>query len=427
MKEKLKSYVLATLVISSLFQSYYLAFGKPEFKPLQSTGDVQTTWNGETKELASLIEPHRIVLHFGNGRHTVLGQEQVFFKETFKKLTQRSFDGFRQVQANTINWNQIRNNRSGFEVSFSSGIPVTILSDVLQIQGDFSEYLDFIKTIWITTNAKGDAVKAYFATNDNQYVFEATKVDFIVKDLEQIVGWGLKLNQSNNYVWVNNSYYLPENAVQINAYTYKYSEFTSKQIQSSLFVDPTTSRKLLNQQGVEIYTDGKRGLEIDRTNKWLIYSDPITVPESSTNLELNLQAAVKFVNLHGGWDGKFILSEMPEDINQAFGFTEYVNGLPLFGPNGYVNNNVEVAMKNGLVTNYERSNAQIDSRKWQTVTNEKLSGLVEIMKKNKEYLDATEIETIYPVYVVTYLEHQIAQLKPQWAAKQVNGQVRLLQ
>lgn len=427
MIEKLKSYLLAILVVASLFQSYYLAFGKPEFKPLQSTDDVQTTWNGPSKELTSLIEPQQIVLHFGNERHTVLGQDQFFFEETFKKLTQRSFEVFKPVQANTIDWNQIRNNRSGFEVSFSSGIPVTILSDVLQIKGDFAEYLDFIKTIWITTNAKGDAVKAYFATKDNQYVFEATKVDFIVKDIEQIVGWGLALNQKNNYVWVNNSYYLPENPIPLNTYTYSYSEFTSKQIQSSLFVDPTTSRKLLNQQGVEIYTDGKRGLEIDRTNKWLIYSDPITVPESSTNLELNLKAAVKFVNLHGGWEGKFLLSEMPEDINQAFGFTEYVDGLPLFGPNSYIKNDVEVAIKNGLVTNYERSNAQIDIQKWKTVTNGEISGLADLLAKNKEYLDSTEIEAIYPVYVMKYLNDQIVELKPQWAAKQVNGQVRLLQ
>jgi regulatory protein YycH of two-component signal transduction system YycFG len=427
MKEKLKSYLLAILVIASLFQSYYLAFGKPEFKALQSTGDVQTTWNGETKEVASLIEPQQIVLHFGNERHTVLGQDQFFFEETFKKLTQRSFEGFKQVQSNTINWNQIRNNRSGFEVSFSSGIPVTILSDVIQIKGDFAEYLDFIKTIWITTNAKGDTVKAYFATKDNQYIFEATKVDFIVKDVEQIVGWGLALNQRNNYAWVNNSYYLPENPIPLNKYTYSYSEFTSKQIQSSLFVDPTTSRKLLNQQGVEIYTDGKRGLEIDRTNKWLIYSDPITVPESSTNLELNLQAAVKFVNLHGGWEGKYVLSEMPEDINQAFGFTEYVNGLALFGPNGYIKNDVEVAMKNGLVTNYERSNAQIDIQKWQSVTKVEISGQLELLAKNKEYLDSVEIEMIYPVYVMKYMNNQMIELQPQWAAKQVNGQVRLLQ
>jgi regulatory protein YycH of two-component signal transduction system YycFG len=427
MREKFKSYILAILVIASLFQSYYLAFGKPEFKPLQSTGDVQTTWNGSSKELTALIEPHQIVLHFGNQRHTVLGQEQLYFEEIFKKLTQRSFDSFKQVQANTINWNQIRNNRSGFEVSFSSGIPVSILSDVLQIQGDFSEYLDFIKTIWITTNAKGDTVKAYFATKDNQYVFEATRVDFIVKDVEQIVGRGLPLNQNNNYVWVNNSYYLPENPIPLNTYTYSYSEFTSKQIQSSLFVDPTTSRKLLNQQGVEIYTDGKRGLEIDQTNKWLIYSDPISVPQSSTNLELSLQAAVKFVNLHGGWEGKFVLSEMPEDINQAFGFTEYINGLALFGPNGYIKNDVEVAMKNGLVTNYERSNVQIDTQKWKSVTNGEISGLTDLIAKNKEYLDSTDIETIYPVYVMKYMKDQIVELKPQWAAKQVNGQVRLLQ
>lgn len=426
MREKLKSYVLATLVIASLFQSYYLAFGKPEFKPLQSTGDVQTTWNGDSKELTSLIKPQYIVLHFGNQRHTVLGQDQYFFEETFKKVTQRSFDGFKQVQANTINWNQIRNNRSGFEVSFSSGIPVTILSDVLQIQGDFSEYLDFIKTIWITTNAKGDTVKAYFATKDNQYVFEATKVDLIVKDVDQIVGRGLGLNQKNNYLWVNNSYYLPENPISLNTYTYNYSEFTSKQIQSSLFVDPTTSRKLLNQQGVEIYTDGKRGLEIDRTNKWLIYNDPITVPQSSTNLELNLQAAVKFVNLHGGWAGNFVLSEMPEDINQAFGFTEYVNGLALFGPNGYIKNDVEVSMKNGLVTNYERSIAQINIQKWKSVTTGEIPGLSDLIEKNKEYLDSIEIEAIYPVYVMKYMNDKVVELKPQWAAKQVNGQVRLL-
>lgn len=426
MIEKMKTYLLTLLVVFSLIQSYYLAFGQPDFQPILNTGDVTTTWVGDKREISNLIEPSQITLHFGNGRNQVLNQQQVFFEEIFNKLKRRTFDEFREVQFTEVDWNDTRNQNKGFELRFSTGVPISVLGQVLQIQGEFRNKFDYISTILVTTSPIDGLVKAYFITDESNRVFEAAKVDLIVKDVEQITGWGQKLNQLNNYVWTNDSYYLPEKSIFINKLVYEYVEVTSAQLQSSLFLEPTIGRKLLEQNGKEIYTDGKSGLKIDRQLKWFIYNDPISVPDDSTSLTANLSAAIQFINLHGGWGGEYILSEMPEDIEQPYGFTQYINSYPVISSNPSVSNGIQMIMKNGSVTNFERGMITIDTTNFLSSESIRLPGKAELLANNKEYLLNAVIKDIYPVYVMNFLPNQMVELVPKWAAKKVDGSIRIL-
>ena len=89
-------------------------------------------------------------------------------------------------------------------------------------------------------------------------------------------------------------------------------QYTPEQLQKSLFVDPGTSRNLLDRDGTEIYTDGKRGLQIYHGRHWMSYSDPVAPVETNAASQESLLVAVEFINRHGGWDGDYLMSEIEE-------------------------------------------------------------------------------------------------------------------
>jgi regulatory protein YycH of two-component signal transduction system YycFG len=426
MIEKTKSYLLVILVIFSLIQSYELTFGRPAFKTLGTSKVVQTTWQGEAKSIKDVLLPSYFVAHFGSDRHIVVRPQQTGYQELNKKLQTRALSDLRTQSYSSINWNELRSSRKGIEIQFPTNMPFTLLRVAYPLSSEAIPYLDNVSSLWLSLSEKEDHVVAYFISKSHKSVYQAMKVEWSVKEVEQLLGQAQSDHQKMNDVWINNTTYLPEASIFIPKLTFRYSDVSPSQLQSSLFVDPTAGRKLLSQRGVQIYTDGKRGIKIDQDYKWLIYNDPITVPETSTNLVSNAQMALKFINLHGGLSGSYVLSSIPEDMNLTFGLTQYMNGYPLFGPNQYVTHSIGISIKNALVTSYERSTVVIDSSKPLSSELTELPGQKKLFATNHTYLETTAIDAIYPVYTVSYGENHVVTLMPRWLAKQTNGQMQLL-
>lgn len=83
-------------------------------------------------------------------------------------------------------------------------------------------------------------------------------------------------------------------------------------MKQSLFVDPGITRYLKERDGSEIYTDSKRGFQLNRDLRWITYSDPVAPVESKSEVLENLLAGIKFINQHIGWDGKYMVARTPQ-------------------------------------------------------------------------------------------------------------------
>src|SRR5690606_23811996 len=153
-------------------------------------------------------------------------------------------------------------------------------------------------------------------------------------------------------------------------YRYDYRQFTADQLQRSLFPDPFSTRNLTERDGSEIYTDGKRGLRLSNGQLWMSYTDPGALAEGEPRPLDTALASVPFVNRRGGWNGHYMLAGIQQDANstdQRIAYRHYVGtypgAYPIIGTrDGMPFGTVELTLRNRVVTGYERSTLQLESR-----------------------------------------------------------------
>lgn len=421
MMDKLKTVLLTALVISSLLQSYLLIYVTPSFDKAETSAAeyVDPGFNGTQNNLENMITPVQIILHFGDKTHSVLYPDDTFFNKIFPIIKQRTFDGFHAFSKYDLDWDQIRDKDQGIEIRFDYGIPVDLLKKIMHIQNDSFGDFDLLNRIWIFTDKDKEEVRTFFFSDSGLSVYETTKADLTVKDVETFVGFG---EVQPRYYPMNDSVYVPKEPLTIVGHRLLYDQFTLNQMQKSLFFDPNVTRNLTERDGTSIYTDGKRGLQIDRDKSWMIYTDPVAPVKSRNNLLENLYSAVQFVNQHGGWSGKYVYRNIPNETlyGSKVMFQQYYGSYPIVVESkqnnfGYIRLNVE----KGAVSNYERSMMVLNSISLKK-TQRSLIGGKELEKRIIEKVDPFFVKTILPAYK-PIIKPNFIDLVPVWAIEMTDG------
>lgn len=146
MMERIKTFVLVLLVLGSLYQSYLLAYSKPDFDPVSQDEYIETEWIGNQEELPDLIFPHEMIVHLGENRHTVLYPNFNFYNMIYAKIRQRSFSGFRKVDYNLLQMDRMKNRNQGIEIRFKEPVPLEILQNLIPLRADSPEMPDAVQT-----------------------------------------------------------------------------------------------------------------------------------------------------------------------------------------------------------------------------------------------------------------------------------------
>lgn len=429
MIEKLKSVILTALIVTSLLQSYLLAYSNPKLEPLSSSQSsyVKTEkLTGTALDLEDLLFPEQLVLHFGNQKHSVLYPGDLFYPTILEKMKQRYFEGFRKttLYAAGINWEDARMKQQGIELRFGHGIPFSVLQKLLQFKGDIPQDDDLITRIWIMIRENKEDVRTYFFTESANTVYEVIKADFTVKDLDEY----LNNVEYPPYRATSGEYYLPNQPLSMTSYTLGYSQFTPEQLKQSMFVDPGITRNLREGDGSVIYTDGKRGLQLNSELHWLNYTDPIAPTDTKLNVRDNLLAAIQFINQHGGWSGKNLFSQTSQRISgsggQTFEFRQYYDRYPIVGTRLESLGRIRTTMQKGTVSGYERSTILLESRP-QDSKPTSIDGGEELDKRLQAYPRKSMIATVFPAYR-SVLGEKTVQLQPVWAVELRDGTVEFL-
>ncbi|WP_274365027.1 YycH family regulatory protein [Paenibacillus thermotolerans] len=432
MNENVKTVILTVLVAASLVQSYLLAYSSPKFDAIIPNDYVESKLQGTQAELSQLLFPSDIVLHFGEDQHTVLYPNMTFYRMILDVVKQRAFDGIREVGAIPELAEQSPRNTLGLEIRFPSDMPLSLLEQFMHLKGDGLEDSKPIERIWIFTRADREEVRVFFIGSGNRTVYEATKADLTVKDVERFVGFG---KARGKYQLIGGSHYLPMEPLQMIQYEMHYTSFTAEQLQRSLFPDPATTRFLRERNGSEIYTDGKRGLQLSNDQHWLSYSDP-AAPVEGTYDELGTSlSAVQFINRHGGWNGSYLLSSIQQESGvsqeQTVVFRQYIGNypgsFPIVSPGEQLPyGTIRLTLQNGVVTAYERSMIQLE----ETSENRELvqlRGGESLVKALQGYSKFASVKQLIPAYrLVLDEEYEKAILKPVWAVLLSDGTVEAL-
>ncbi|CAM3648454.1 YycH family regulatory protein [Marinicrinis lubricantis] len=420
MLEKVKSLLLALLIAVSLWQTYMLAYSKPELERIDQNAFVDTELEGTKLEVTDLLFPKEIIIHLGDDRHTVLYPEEEFYKKIYEeKIVQRTFDGFRPLNWYSRDWDELRKTTRGIEIRFQDAIPISTLQNILQLRGDILFTEGSINRIWIMKENE-EEVAAYFFTEQGLTVYEAGRADLQPTDVEQYVGFGEYLSTQNNYTSTDGTYYLPSQQLQTVKVRFDYSLYTPEQWKNSLFVDPSISRNFAEKDGTEIYTDGKRGLQVNHLEQWMSYSDPVAPVQEWTDVSSNLFSAVQFVNQHGGWNGSYMLEKYPDAWDQRFRFIQYYDGYPLISGTVRPFGSIYVTLQKSVISNYERSLIQLgeETMREEAVLpgGEELQAIV----SGKEEELGESFMSVFPSYR-PFVTDKYVELVPQWTGLTANG------
>ncbi|MFC5703101.1 YycH family regulatory protein [Cohnella faecalis] len=434
MMDKLKSVLLAALVMVSMIQSYFLAYNMPNMKAKVNTEQdyVKTEPLGAEEDAKNLIFPEMLVLHMGGDKHTVFYPNKTFYKEILGKLQGREFKGFQRDSVGVVDWNEVRREDNGIELRFGRPVPFDLLRKVFKIDGDFLFSRDSVDRIWIFSRADREEVRTFFFSADGRSVYESLRADLTVGDVTQVVGfgqYGLSYSTGDGEVYIPDKPYdgVPQMQVPI-------TRFTPEQMQRNLFFDAAITRTAQgNQEDTQIYTDGKKLLLVGQNGGWMGYSDPAAPADAVNDLVDNFMAAVQFVNQHGGWNGTYRLTQapVPDTLNGATSednvirFQQYYGKVPLVSSGSMTFGYMQLTMQQGAVSSYERSLLQLDMN---TQTNKKvrlLPGGNDLRQLINRAAGGERIEALYPAYRPSEAKDVIT-LYPVWVIRLASGEERIV-
>jgi regulatory protein YycH of two-component signal transduction system YycFG len=423
MMEKTKTIVLVSLVLASLIQSYLLVFSSPKFEEVNPTGYVKTELIGAQGSIEDLLFPTDIVLHLGDGKHTVL-YPGIHYNLIYQRIKQRTFDGFRRSNTQFLasEWADIRDNQPGFELRFRGGIPLSVLQTqkIIQIKGDIPPDNTYMITkIWFYVADTKEEVKTFFFTDNPLVVFEATKADLNVKDVETSIGFG---EIQTIYQAVNGDMYLPETPISSVQLEMSYEKITGLQLQSHFFVDPDNTRYFRDRDGSDIYTDGKKGLQIQNDQTWMSYTDPTPLVDIRNDVISNLNSSIQFINQYVGWNGTFQaarIPQMPIFGRQTFLFRQYMNHMPVLNEPDEQFGYMRIVIQRGVVSHYERSLIMMDPRKAER-KEAVLPGGKELEEMVSNYSRWLSITAVFPAYRAKVTDTTVT-LIPEWGVELRDG------
>lgn len=430
MKEQIKSLVLALLVLCSLVQSYYLIYRLPGSDPVVKTESdyIKQENMGQRAEAEDMLFPAQIAVHLGDNRHTVFYPESAFYNLIYSRLKGRQFDGFQRYAVENINWSELRSRHTGVELEFGRGIPVSLLQKVMQIASDPLFEAESISRVLIYNTENEDQVRVFFFSSQGDVVYEATKADLTVQDVRQQVDFG---KDWVPYTLVG-GYYLPEQPIDMVEASINIGLFSTDQMQSSLFFDPSITRYIREKDGSEIYTDSKRSLQVKQGRNWVNFTDPAAPAAGENNPGRNALSAVDFVNEHGGWNGRYRLKQT-EGLDggeqhtvvfqQYYGEGQY-GAFPIIDLPAFHYGEITLEMRQGTITGYERSliyttEGFLDKNMVQLPSGDELRSQLSRLEIE------SEIVGLYPAYLPTLTQDGL-HLKPVWAAELKNGATRVL-
>ncbi|AET58213.1 hypothetical protein HPL003_07250 [Paenibacillus terrae HPL-003] len=421
MKERLKSWALILLVASSLIQSYFLIYRLPGSDSVltSETNYVKTESMGQEKKIEKLVFPDKMLIHQGQNKHTVFYPGVAFYDLIFTRLESRSFNSFQRRSIQSADWARIRSENEGMELTFSGGVPVSLLERVMRLTPDSVFQGETINRIWIYIDEKNAKPHALFFSARGDVVYEANQFDMTMEDIRQHVNFG---KNAPLYELVDNQYYIPaDNLETVQPVVYA-GLFTTEQMQRNLFFDPGITRNIQEKDGSQIYTDSKRSLQIKQEQRWMSYTDPSAPGAGGSSSVRDVLAAVDFVNQHGGWDASYQLKMRSSDENRTnVLFQQYYGSYPVLDTPSFRFGTILLEIQQETASVYDRSllylkGGEQSSKKVMLPGGEALKKQLEAVAKGKTIRDLT------PVYQPELINDGL-KLVPEWRITLGDGSV----
>lgn len=443
MIEKFKSFLLAVLVILSLYLTYLLWYGEKPYEPIREEIYEQVFFK-EPRPLSEAISPARILLLIGDAPY-LLPRGGRHFRDAWQSvsltLQQQSSYEYRAVEA-------LAGRPPCLKIDFSPFLPVG--AETPWLKDDRYRELEEIYfwrvdgQIWAALEEPGETAQTLLVLPSElalslQNLQEVLQADLAEGDahLYRLLSAELLPPELSAQLSIEEELFVPMITPIMEAVNLEAEKLDRERFLDTLFVNRSLVRLIHEKDGAVIYTDGEKGLRIG--GEGLEYWDPRQQRRLVTLSYLAaLNAANRFISNSGGWPAGLRLESLALVQGATFRsplpsfraeWMLYYEGYPITGGPAAA----AVTLNDGGVLHYQRliyHPVAAAGEEYKAAPAEKvLEAALLLFRQEKEEDPAgtgemVALEALDLVYVVTGLLTQ-PQALPVWSVR-LNGMTFLL-
>lgn len=328
--EKLKSMILALLVLLSLALTWGLWTFQPQYDFRQKSNNLQAVAIGEKRQFNEVIKPTQFIFHQDGLHYGVT--DSMLSDDLYQMVMDLNSLEYEHIAFSTPEQlGSMLLKDSSLEMIFPVNLPINISNFIMgPIRQEWDiKYFDRM----IVTFSKDPSLYLISSSAD-----QAIKLKVDQNGAGNINELLLKSNYKNSTYFTasgnqGHTLYLPEQRIAAKQLAFSTQNISSSDFKNALFNDPNTLKQYRLNNGEESFTDGTRALEISQNQDMMRFVNPANPEVYELEPEEMILKSIEFINDHSGWTDSFILMDWSK-TNHNVNFQLLVNGYPVFNEKG---------------------------------------------------------------------------------------------
>ncbi|HDR7792778.1 TPA: hypothetical protein QCY19_001322 [Bacillus luti] len=351
--ENFKTIVLINLVVISLFLTFNLWTYVPDSTSMQNTKFAQGNEEINPIKISEVVRPSSIIVHKEKKHYVSENANNIDL--IYKLLENGELHEFREITG-TVSKGDFLSYVHGdekIEFVFPTNIPLETIKDMFNIKDkNIESNRSFNRIVIDPSRSKDQEIKVNFISYENNFrkIYQATLGGAYVKDIVNAQNQLITLAKPYFEYQINDTkkLFLPDEITELSKVEYIASNIEADTFKNTLFSDPRYLSPI-TEKTKEIFTDGIRSMEIDKSNAMLKYKNSAVYSDKTTDNTALLKKSFDFVSGHSGTLNSYRL----DYINKGkTSFRLYEGDLPVFNAEGMAE--LKQAWGAGEIMQYER-------------------------------------------------------------------------
>lgn len=412
--ERIKTIILAILVVLSIYLSLKIVNYQPEFKKMQKEKNIQENYIQKVVSGENLLSPVQMNIHTDGEHFGNCTEKQL--KNVMEELSKWTISSLKDVSSNYSNINLSESIRDfkNIELVYTDSVSLEVYKKYIKVSQKSNLNIHFDRVI-IPFEAGENFI--LFVSLDDKKVIEAKVNNEQNGEFLQLVE-SLKASMEKVSPIIaakDTIIYTPSQEVKVIQKNYFRKVINQKKFEQALFSDSQNLRQSVVGT-IETVSDGVSMMNVNLDSLTISYVKPVLGIGDILDLTEKQSKSIDFVNSHAGWDERYRYVAT-SDFESTIKFRLFVDNYPVFSDKGM--SEISVNPGKESVEMYNRPIFYLDFELYSPDLKEYTlrSGLevLEQLKSLKDFeMDHLENVTIGYSMEVDSVRNDVINLIPNW-------------
>jgi regulatory protein YycH of two-component signal transduction system YycFG len=330
-RERIKTIILAILVVLSIYLSLKIVNYQPEFKKMQKEKNIQENYIQNVVSGENLLSPVQMNIH-SEGEHFGNSNE-IQLKSVMEELSKWTISSLKDVSSNYSNINLSESIRDfkNIELVYADSVSFEVYKKYIKVSQKSNLNIHFDRVIIPFETGENFIL---FVSLDDKKVIEA-KVNNEQNDelLHLVESLKETMDKVSPIVAASNKIiYTPSQEVKVIQKKYYRKVINQKKFEQALFSDSQNLRQSLAGT-IETVSDGVSMMNVNLDSLTMSYVKPVLGIGDILDLTEKQSKSIDFVNSHAGWDERYRYVAT-SGFESTIKYRLFVDNCPVFNDKG---------------------------------------------------------------------------------------------